>query len=121
MSKSIHNEMAEFAYKWISKEIRGQSFQKEFRSLARSFPSMIQVNGLGAATAFLFSKKGGEHKAMYQLTDDWTKRKFGEMDCDLMQRITKMDSKQYRLYTRELMNLCLWVKRFAEGLIENDG
>lgn len=65
MSQNVHNQMAEFAYHEISKNVTGN---KEFRSLARSFPSMLQINGLGAAVAFLQSKKASHvHEFMYGL------------------------------------------------------
>lgn len=116
MSQNVHNQMAEFAYHKISEEMTDN---KEFRSLARTFPSMLQVNGLGASIAFLQSKGGGAHKFMYNLLNQWTSDKFGTTG-DLLGRIVEMDSKTYRLYTNEIVNLCIWIKRFAEGLIKKD-
>lgn len=117
MSKNSHNQMAEFAYHEISEEMTDN---KEFRSLARTFPSMLQINGLGASAAYLQSKKGlAAHKFMYRLLDQWTREKFGD-DGELMERIVRMDSGSYRLYTNEIANLCIWIKRFAEGLIKKD-
>lgn len=116
MSYNLHNEMAEFAYHQI---LERMADNKEFRSLARTFPSMIQVNGLGASVAFLQSKGGDAHKFMYEMLDQWTRAKFGAAG-DLQERIVGMDSKTYRLYTNEIGNLCIWTKRFAEGLIKKD-
>lgn len=114
MSQNVHNQMAEFAYHKISENMTDN---KEFRSLARSFPSMLQINGLGAAVAFLQSKKANKaHGFMYGLLDQWTRDKFGGKGS-LMERIVHMDSGSYRLYTNEIVNLCIWIKRFAEGMI----
>ena len=116
MSQNLHNKMAEFAYHKILEEMADN---KEFRSLARTFPSMLQVNGLGASIAFLQSKKSEAHKFMYGMLDQWTSDKFGTAG-DLLGRIVDMDSNTYRLYTNEIVNLCIWIKRFAEGLIKKD-
>lgn len=120
MGKDVHNKMAQFAFERVSKI---DSNKKEFRSLARSMPSIIQINGLGAAVAFLCTKKKAEnaHEKMYGLLKDWLNRKeclLPEKREDLMECITNLDSDAYRLYTNETMNICLWVKRFAEGMID---
>lgn len=110
-----HNRMAKFAYEKIKSEAADN---KEFCSLSRSFPSMLQANGLGAAIAFLFSKGNSTpHKLLYEMINQWTKEQFGESEPELMARITDMDSAGYRLYTDEIMALCLWIKRFSEGMI----
>ena len=118
MSQDLHNQMAEFAYREI---LKNMADNKEFRSLARTFPSMLQINGLGASVAFLQTKNSNRaYEFMYGLLDQWTKGKFGE-EGSLMERIVHMDSASYRLYTNEIVNLCIWIKRFAEGLIKKDG
>ena len=122
MSQEVHNRMAQFAFSSI--QTIGNT-NREFRSLARSMPSMIQVNGLGAGVAFLCAKKkrANAHERMYKLLNEWLKErgylKPGKQ-ADLMESIVNLDSSTYRLYTNECMNLCLWVKRFAEGMIENE-
>ncbi len=124
MQNDVHNEMAKFAYDQVSDYCRDpKANQKEFRSLARSFPSMVQANGLGAAVAFLFAKKsgdGGTHASMYGIMAKWLKQK-KLCDSELMACITGLSSQDYRLYTNEIMALCLWLKRFAEGMIEKNG
>ena len=139
MSNATHNDMAKFAYE----ELLKLKLDKEFRSLARSFPSMIQINGLGAAVAYLFSKKGrngGPHGKLYTLINNWMTCKFDEIDGvkaaevdgkdgrgerdegdELTRRIMSLESSKYRVYTNEVMSLCLWIKRFAEGMVDGDG
>lgn len=120
MERDIHNRMSQFTFTRISSI---DKTNKEFRSLARSMPSMIQLNGLGATVAFLCAKKkeGNAHEIMYRLLSDW----FNDKACllpsirgELIEGIVNLDSDAYRLYTNESMNLCLWVKRFAEGMID---
>ena len=123
MSTAVHNEMAQFAYQHVQKAVKSPANSSEFRTLARSFPSMLQASGLGAAIAFLYAKGKFPHKALYQLIDTWTRNRFCSADTktELAQRISSLSSQEYRLYTVEVMNLCLWVKRFAEGMVEADG
>lgn len=125
MQSMVHNKMSQFAYQQVKKL---SSDQKEFRSLARSFPSMLQMNGLGAAIAFLYSKKEGKnaHASLYACIEEWAgtecmKRipNFDSKD-DLMNCIVKLDSNMYRLFTNEIMHLCLWIKRFAEGMLDSE-
>lgn len=118
MQTNVHSQMAKYAYEEVSKH---STDGRELRSLARSFPSMLQVNGLGASVAFLKSKESSPaYRDMYQFLNNWTKSKFGEEEEDLMKRITSMNSTSYRIYTNEIMSLCIWIKRFAEGMIKKD-
>lgn len=137
MKNAVHNKMADAAYKLVArlsdedKKEDKKELKKEFRSLARSFPSMLQVNGLGNAIAFLHSKRkgGNASEKLYEGIQTWTENNLRadlgavpdvqgkSPQTDLMERITQLDSTTYRIYTDEVMNLCLWIKRFAEGMI----
>lgn len=133
MGEEVYNSMAKYAFVKVAdvvkiKDDEGKDvgrIKQEFRSLARSMPSMLQVNGLGAVTAFIYSKKSGSlsaHGRMYDLIQKWLEAKECVISVgkeDLMEQILNLDSETYRLYTNEIMNLCLWVKRFAEGMIES--
>lgn len=139
---AIHDEMSKEAYEMVRKVGINNS---EFRSLARAFPSMLQVNGLGNAIAFLYAKKNDQnkkdkknekdaknvHEILYMGIECWTWKMLENQqenqaqrpenpkrNPDLMERITKLDSTGYRIYTDEIMRLCLWIKRFAEGMIK---
>ena len=121
MSNDLHNEMAEFTFDQVRKIPSAN--KAEFRSLARSFPSMVQANGLCAAIAFLYAKQNSApQQAMYKLINTWIVKHFDpSSNTELAKRIVSLNSKEYRLYTTEVMNLCLWAKRFAEGMAEDDG
>ena len=139
---AIHDEMSKEAYEMVRKAGINNA---EFRSVARAFPSMLQVNGLGNAIAFLYAKKNDQskkdkknekdvknvHDILYKEIECWTwrtlehqqeeqaqKSEYPKLPLDLMERITKLDSTGYRIYTDEIMHLCLWIKRFAEGMIK---
>lgn len=116
MTSNVHNNMAQAAYAAVTTV--SKSDQKEFRSLARSFPSMLQTNGLCAAIAFLNAKKEGSsaHRELYQILTARLKEIGLLKDQDLLERILELDNSDYRLCTDEVMNFCLWIKRFAEGM-----
>ena len=120
MKGSVHNDMAMWAFEKVA-EAAGEKKAKEFRSLARSFPSILQVNGLGMAVAFLESKKAEPHTTMHKMITGWIEHNYPTDSSDaLMKRIVTLDSASYRMYANEIMNLCLWIKRFAEGLIDGE-
>lgn len=130
--KNINNERAKFAFARLSNIKCNES---NFRSLARSFPTMVHANGIVAAVAFLYAKKGkntenkktSEHKEMYEILSEWLLRTrcFSEnkkdKESELMQAVTVMDNEELRRTTTEAMALLIWIKRFAEGMFkEND-
>ena len=126
MNPAVHNQMAQFAYTHVHDALTQSIKPSEFRSLARSFPSMLQANGLCASIAFLYakSKDNGPHQQLYMLIDKWIQTNLTAPEAKkeaLAQRITHLNSSEYRLYTTAVMNLCLWVKRYAEGMVEADG
>lgn len=115
--KNRNNERAKFAYDKLKKIPTEQ--QAKFRSLARSFPTMVQVNGLTAAVAFLFAKGTGEHKKLYDIISEEVGISVDEKS-KLMDAILKMEGDELRLKTSEVMALLVWIKRFAEGMFEAD-
>ena len=119
MSNDVHNHMAQAAYDAVA--AIPQNSQKEFRSLARSFPSMLQTNGLCAAIAFLSAKKDKDaHAKLYTFLSTWLKDTHSLTE-DLLEWILNLNNSDYRLCTDEVLNYCLWIKRFAEGMSsEND-
>ena len=99
MTTDLHNEMAEFAFTQVKKIPSAN--KAEFRSLARSFPSMVQANGLCASIVFLYAKQGSApQEAMYDLIKAWVVKHFDcSSDTELAERIVSLNSKAYRLYT----------------------
>lgn len=111
-----NNERAKFAFDEVKKILAHQS---KFRSLARSFPTLVQVNGLTAAVAFLYAKGKGEHQILYEIL---SKRLcvLGDEKIELIDMISNMGSNELRFATTEVMALLVWIKRFAEGMFEAD-
>jgi len=107
----------------------------------------IKTNGVGAAFAFILSKREnsskkingqnyqpGEHKdhpqnaygLLYDQITNWLKsdsKKFllrGKEDQDLVKTLTELKSHEYRAVTVEVLAFLNWLRRFAEGLIEGE-
>jgi len=128
--KGLEQGRAKFAYK-CADEVH-KDLKEKFRSHVKSFPMLIKTNGLGAAIAFLFSKKDkeqGVYKTVGKSIVDWLKedekyKNFGlEKLLDLkslMEEVIKIDSFNYRALTIEVLAFFNWLRRFADGLIEGD-
>ena len=124
MSNNINDKRAQNAYEFIeeiSKEnaAKGEKEQlkqnKEFRSLARSFPTMVQNNGLCVAVAFLRTKSENAHEELYKKLGVWLKKP------NLVSDIVNLNRDKYRQTSQEVMAYAQWVKRFAEGRWDKDG
>jgi len=132
MTKQLNDERAKHAYDFmyeISK--KDEKKQKEFRSLVRSFPAMVQNNGLCTAVAFLQSKGKAEkkknseevienaHLKLYNMIKDWLIVK-KLINDDLMKIIVESGRESYRMRSKEVIAYLFWVKRFAEGMLKED-
>ncbi|WP_066194098.1 type III-B CRISPR module-associated protein Cmr5 [Gracilibacillus timonensis] len=123
--KEVHNKRMQYAYDSVKGFIESHKEDgKEYRSLARSFPALIKANGLGAAVLYL---KGREeknaHHALYRRLNEWYGKKDGKQvarDFELYCKIPCMSSEEYRIFTREVLELSIWIKRFAEGMITSE-
>lgn len=125
---------AEFAYN-CAKEGSEIRKKKEYKSYAKKIPALIQANGLGATFAYIKSKTdedkskaGYAYKLLYDQVTEWLKEepkglivdKLNNEKEDLVKIIVSLNSAEYRALTREVLSFFLWLRRFAEGLIEGE-
>ena len=138
-----NDRRTEHAFEAVKKIVeKNENFQKEFRSAARSFPTMVHNNGLSAAIAFLKVKMVGEVKdasgkqkeknhydSLYESLEGWLveigrvsidKNEDGRKAKDLLEAVVKMSRDRYRIVTEEVMIYSQWIKRFAEGMLSKD-
>jgi len=112
-------DRAIFAFACVEDANQNDKIKKDYKSYVRKIPMMILNNGLGATIAFIYSKKKEENA--YALIDrqilKWFKLDEKE---DLVQWIINKNSQEYRAVTNEVLTLFSWLKRFAEGMIEED-
>jgi len=89
--------------------------KKEYGTLARKLPTLIQTNGLGQTLAFLCSKPDKAHfKMLYQHLSDWVVNQV-DGSGDLLEWVIQQDSSQYRRATAEAITYAMWLRRFAEA------
>lgn len=139
--QTMQQERARYALEQVEALKKNGIGQKEFKSYAASFPSMIRMNGLGQAAAF-YRSKGAEntatdekntkaqaqaqaqakaYRALYDLLSGWLAKE-GQpyAGCDLLQGITANDMRAYRLAQAEAMLVLDWVKKFAKAYMEEE-
>lgn len=122
--KGIEQGRAAFAYKCVKEVLEkfDQDVRGKYKSYAKKLPSMIKANGLGQAFAFVKSKSKGEkaYGILYDQTSDWLRQKQLRGDGELIEQIVNLPSEEYRQWTAEVLSLFNWLRRFADGLIEEE-
>ncbi len=89
-----------------------------YKSYVKKIPMMILNNGLGATFAFVYSKK--KNGNAYELIDKQVLKWFNlDEEQDLVKWIIDQNSQEYRATTNEVLALFGWLKRFADGMIED--
>jgi len=129
--KDLAQKRSQFAYQKVeevikkypnvidekTKESVPSKQQKNYKSYVRKIPMMVLTNGLGATFAFVYSKKknGNAWELVYNQTKEWLKV---PQNDELVKWIIDQDSQSYRAVTNEVLALFNWLKRFADGMIE---
>jgi len=123
--ENLEKARVEFAYKKVEEVVQqeGKSSKtsNEYKSYVKKIPTYIQTNGLSATFAFMYSKKG-TYEIIYNQINEWLtdERKLKNSDEELVKWIIKQDSSKYKHITKEVMALFMWLRRFAEGMIEKE-
>lgn len=122
---------AAFAYQCAEKG-KKLGKNKEYKAYVKKMPMLIKTNGLGAATAFAFAKgsKGGEPNQenpwglLYYQIEQWLmneEKKLVRFEPNgLAQKLTEVESWEYRSVTIEVLSFLNWLKRFSDALIEGE-
>ena len=125
----IEQGRAEFAYKYAidATKMAKEEDRKKYRAYAKNVPMMIKTNGLGATIAFIFSRKDKEsaYGLLYKQLTDWLSQKQKNPinlsnDKPLVEAVVTLNSPAYRAVTAEVLALFSWLRRFAEGLIQDE-
>ena len=123
MTKTRTQELATEAYRLVA-ERKLLEKQKEYSSLAHSFPSMILLNGLAQATGFLLAKGKDEHKALLDDLNDVlraAKVVASASGSELHDKIIKADLSETMQLTRHSLDASAWIKRYAQSLLKREG
>ena len=115
---TVHNERASFALQSIQTFCEQHEEQlKEYRTIVIKFPALVQTQGLGNALTFLQSKKSASHRSLYMTMMQWMKKQDIIAETSL-EHLFNLPTPMYRLATEEVIELAIWMKELAEGMIE---
>lgn len=99
---------------------------KEYKQWAKKVPMLIKTNGLGATLAFLCTKTDTQKRLVRDLelwykSDTKCKNLINLSDSayDVVGKITEVEMPAYRALTIEAIAFFNWLRRFADGLIED--
>lgn len=114
--QTLQQKRAKHAYTKI-RSLDERTFKvKEYGSLVRGLPAQIQIDGLGAALAFLQAKGKEYHLAAYHHLEDWLRQEeqFNFQD-DLLAWLLQQSTITYRQVASEGLAYLVWLKRFVEA------
>ena len=121
--RDLEKERAEFAYECVEKVVdeyeKDSKTANEYKSYVKKIPTLIQTNGLSATLAFMYSKKK-TYEIIYNQIKEWLEKREFEIDKELVKWVILKDSSDYRHITSEVMAFFVWLRRFAEGMIEKE-
>lgn len=131
--KTTVNGRAKFAYNCVKKIAREEkSVKKNYKAYSKRLMAMIKINGLAATLTFMKAssnkKDGKAYKLLYEDIDGWLKSAdcpvssvySGSQGNGVLENVIYLDSGPYRAITQEVMEFINWVRRFAEGMIEDE-
>jgi CRISPR-associated protein Cmr5 len=135
--KNINLIVSSFALKNVQSVIN-KSYKNDYKSLVKKMPTYIQKNGFINTLVFCYSKNNKKHfekilntiiewnkhnpkinnilsikNEDFKVSDESSYRKYIELLAG-----ENLTPSQYRLITKEMMELFGWIKRFSEGMIE---
>lgn len=103
---------AERAYPLVEAMV-GNDLEKEYRTLALNFPTMIMQAGLAQAIGFLKAKGEKEHIRLLEHISEIMKYK------NLHEAVIKSDVVTYQLLTRQALDASSWLKRYTQALLSS--
>jgi len=136
--RTISQKVSEYALECIS-DIESKKFAGKYKSYIKSFPALVISEGLLMALAFTLSKsnlkdngkdgKGDKdaRKMVFVHIANWLEERNvisvsnpEEEYEKVIEELSKMDVRKYRLATQEALKVADWLRRFAEGLIKDE-
>lgn len=122
MSKRQTMEQKRAAAAWYEIEtVQTEQQQKKYGTLARKISTMIQMNGLGTALAFLQAKgknnRDDGHTLIYNHLSRWVLAnvKTETQYDDLLTMVRNVEMNDYRRATTEAIEYGIWLKRYVEA------
>ncbi|MFZ8859104.1 MAG: type III-B CRISPR module-associated protein Cmr5 [Thermocrinis sp.] len=146
--RSKVQELARLAYECVKQvkdeakkmDEKGKDFASRYLSYTKKLPSMIIYNGLLTTVAFAKAKakkastrakvEEGEkvnieglawEKLLEHLKEFLRREGINQDNKDLIEFLSKREVQEYRFITKRVLDFSLWLKRIAEGEIEDEG
>ncbi len=130
--RSKVQELAQLAYECVKQvkneakkmDEKGKDFASRYLSYAKKLPSMIIYNGLLTTVAFAKAKAKKEdawEKLLEHLKEFLRREGINKDNEDLIEFLSKLEVQEYRFITKRVLDFSLWLKRIAEGEIEDEG
>ena len=95
--------------------------QKEYKTRAHSFPAMVMQSGLTQALGFLRAKSQGELGPAYRAYAQGIAAVLDRPGADaLHQESITAELPQYRRLTREVLEVAILIRRFAQIELRDD-
>lgn len=124
--KDVERQRAKFAYKCVEDVInQKQAELSEYKSYVKKIPMMILINGLAPTFAFILSKAKNKNAYyfVYRNISSWLESEDARIQKqgkeDLMVFILAQNSQNYRVLSNDILALFSWIKRLADGMIED--
>ena len=95
--------------------LEGFALSPHFRA-SRGLPAQIQIDGVGAALAFMRAKGKEHHLAAYHHLEEWLRQpdQFN-FQGDLLEWLVEQSTVTYRQVSSEALAYLVWLKRFVEA------
>lgn len=124
MARLAEQKRATAAYNRVSEVLdRHPKQAKEYLRQVRDLPSKIQQSGLGQTLAFLRSKSKSDvaYGLAHTHLESWlTECGYAETSDGVLPALMQRDSATYRRAMVDALAFAGWLKRFAEGRIQDE-
>ena len=119
--QTLQQQRAKQANTDVNEVVYGNTSNSEYKSVIRSFPALIQTDGLATALAFLKAKGKDHHEAAYKHVSNWVMARVAHKDeMSLLDWVQEASTFEYRQATAEALAYTAWLKRFVEAKISKD-
>lgn len=121
--KSKVQKLAKLAYECVG-GVKNEDFASKYLAYAKKLPSMIIYNGLLTTIAFVKTKAKKEdawEKLLEHLKEFLRREGINQDNKDLIEFLSELEVQEYRFITKRVLDFSLWLKRIAEGEIEDEG